>query len=150
LSRLQLLIESDLDDVCLVAVAINGICLHLGLDKIQASNVELCVVEAVTNAIKHAYHGKPGQTISVVVSPHIQRLDIEVCDDGRPMPPIAIARLQQGISKLDIAEIDKSLLAENGRGLQIIHDVMDTVTYKRENDQNRLLLTKHIYPTSDS
>jgi serine/threonine-protein kinase RsbW len=150
LSRLQLLIESDLDDVCLVAAAINGICLYLGLDKIQASNVELCVVEAVTNAIKHAYQGEPGQTVSVVVSPHIQRLDIEVCDNGRPMPPMAIARLQQGTSKLDVKEVDESLLAESGRGLQIIHDVMDTVVYKRENDQNRLSFTKRIYPTSDS
>jgi serine/threonine-protein kinase RsbW len=150
LSGLQLLIESDLNNVCLVGVAINRICLHLGLDDVQASNVELCIVEAVTNVIKHAYHGKPGEIVSVAVSSHIGHVDIEVRDQGIHMPSAAVAILQHGTSEMDLPGIDKSLLAESGRGLQIIHDIMNLVTYKREGNHNLLSLKKYIYPLCDS
>jgi hypothetical protein len=48
-SSLKLSIDSDLGDVSLVAVAVNSICIYLGLNRIEASQVALCTVEAVTN-----------------------------------------------------------------------------------------------------
>ena len=54
MSRLRLTINSDLNDVYLVGLTVNRICEHLRMDSVQAYEVELCAVEAVTNAIRHA------------------------------------------------------------------------------------------------
>jgi serine/threonine-protein kinase RsbW len=139
-SRLRLSIDSNLADVCLIAVAISSACTYLGLDTITASQVELCIVEAVTNAIQHAYHGQPGQVVSVVVSSEIDFLHLEVIDNGTPMSAKDLDRLLQGSDVFHVHDIDQ--LAESGRGLQIIHDLMDDVAYVSEDSFNRLHLTK--------
>ena len=146
MSHLELVIESDLANISLIAVAMNSICIHVGLNAVQASNVELCIVEAITNAIKHAYHGEPERTISVIVSPYHHRLDIEVRDGGVAMLPCHAARLMHGSSGDNIEKIDRLSLPESGRGLQIIRDVMDEVVYVRKDNQNHLLLTKYLQP----
>jgi serine/threonine-protein kinase RsbW len=140
-SRVCLIIDSNLGDVSLAAVAVNRICVHLGLDEIQAREVELCIAEAATNTIRHAYHGLAGETVSIAVSTETDRLHIEVCDTGSPIPAEQVERLIRGA---DIVEIDRASLLESGRGLQIIHDLMDEVAYTREGNLNRLQLTKHI------
>jgi serine/threonine-protein kinase RsbW len=144
MSALRLTIDSNLSDVSLVAVAINQICVHIGMDEIQASQVELCIAEAATNAIRHAYHGQRGQTVSIAVSTEVDRLQIEVCDCGTPMPPEQIDRLIHGAEIVEVDGADKALLEEGGRGLQIIHNLMDEVSYIRDQSLNRMRLTKYI------
>jgi serine/threonine-protein kinase RsbW len=144
MSVLRLTIDSNLSDVSLIAVAINQICIHIGMNEIQASQVELCIAEAATNAIRHAYHGQRGQTVSVAVSTEVDRLQIEVCDSGTPMPAEQIDRLIHGAEIVEVDGTDRALLKEGGRGLQIIHNLMDEVTYIREESLNRMQLTKYI------
>lgn len=144
MSRLCLTIDSNLGDVSLAAVAVNRMCVHLGLGEIQAREVELCIAEAATNTIRHAYHGQAGETVSIAVSTEIDRLHIEVCDTGTPIPAEQVERLIRGANIVEIDEIDRASLLEGGRGLQIIHDLMDEVAYTREGNLNRLQLTKRI------
>jgi serine/threonine-protein kinase RsbW len=141
-SRLKLSIDSNLADVSLVAAAVSSACSYLGLDTVSASQVELCVVEAVTNAIQHAYHGQPGQVVSVVVSSELDLLHLEVIDNGTPMSANNLERLLQGTDVFQVHDIDR--LAESGRGLQIIHDLMDGIAYSSEESVNRLHLTKRV------
>jgi serine/threonine-protein kinase RsbW len=141
-SRLRLSIDSNLADVSLVAVAVSSACTYLGLDTASASQVELCIVEAVTNAIQHAYHGKPGQVVSVVISSEVDLLQLEVIDNGTPMSSKNLEHLLQGTDIFQVHDIDRASLVESGRGLQIIHDLMDDVAYTSENSFNRLQLTK--------
>jgi serine/threonine-protein kinase RsbW len=144
MSALRLTIDSNLSDVSLVAVAINQICVHIGMDERQASEVELCIAEAATNAIRHAYHGQRGQTVSIAVSTDVDRLQIEICDWGTPMPPEQIDRLIHGAEIVERDGTDRALLEEGGRGLQIIHNLMDEVSYIRDQSLNRMQLTKFI------
>lgn len=146
MSGLRLFIESNLSDVSLAAVAVNKICVHLGLDEIQAHQVELCVAEAVTNAIRHAYHGETGQTISIAVSTGTDQLHIEVSDSGSPMSAECVEQLTRNPKVIEFEGIDRASLPEGGRGLQIIHDLMDEVAYIRDDNLNRLQLTKRIPP----
>jgi serine/threonine-protein kinase RsbW len=141
-SRLTLSIDSNLADVSLVAVAVSSACIYLGLDTVSASQVELCIVEAVTNAIQHAYHGQPGQEVSVVLSSEFDLLHLEVIDNGTPMSAKNVELLVQGSDVFQVQEADRASLAESGRGLQIIHDLMDNVAYISEESFNRLQLTK--------
>jgi serine/threonine-protein kinase RsbW len=142
--RLTLTINSDLGDVSLIAVAVNSVCLFLGLDGVNASQVELCTVEAVTNAIQHAYHGQSGHTVSVVVSDEKDQLQLEVVDSGTPISAGQVERFLQGTDLFQTQDTDRASLAERGRGLQIIHDLMDAVGYTSAGRVNRLQLTKRI------
>jgi serine/threonine-protein kinase RsbW len=144
MAALRLTIDSNLSDVSLVAVAINQICVHIGMDEIQASQVELCIAEALTNAIRHAYHGQRGQTVSIAVSTDVDRLQIEVCDWGTPMPDEQIDRLVHGAEIGEVDGAERASLKEGGRGLQIIHKLMDEVTYIKDESRNRMQLTKYL------
>ncbi len=142
--RLTLGIDSDLGDVSILAVAVNSVCIYLGMDKTDASLVELCAVEAVTNAIQHAYHGQPGHAVSVVITSEIDRLELEIVDSGTPMPDEQVGRLLHGANVFETFDTRRDLLAESGRGLQIIHDLMDAVVYTPGATYNRLRLTRLI------
>jgi serine/threonine-protein kinase RsbW len=142
--RLKLTIDSDLGNVSLVAVAVKSVCTYLGLERNVGSQVELCAVEAVTNAIQHAYHGQPGRFVSVIITNVSDQLCLEVVDSGTPMPPEYIQRLLHGSDVFQIHDTERASLAESGRGLQIMHDLMDTVAYTPEGNCNRLQLTKRI------
>ena len=69
MSHIRLEIDSDLSSVCLMAMAVNKICAFYGMNELEAYKVELCVSEAATNAIVHAYEGRPGYPVSLLVSP---------------------------------------------------------------------------------
>jgi serine/threonine-protein kinase RsbW len=143
-NRLKLSIDSDLGNVSLVAAAVRSVCICLGLDRVAANQVELCTVEAVTNVIQHAYHGQPGHVVSVIVTIEIDQLRLEVVDSGTPMPVEYRERLLHGSDVFQIYDTERASLAESGRGLQIMHDLMDAVAYTLEGGFNRLQLTKHI------
>jgi serine/threonine-protein kinase RsbW len=140
--RVQLVIDSELADVSLVAVAVNGICVHSGFDHIGASQIELCTAEAITNAIRHAYHGQRGLTVSVVVSVYTNHIQVDVCDNGKPMSSDQIERFVGGTEVAEVGRVNLASIPEGGRGLQIMRDLMDTVAYIREGDVNRLQMTK--------
>ena len=52
---IKLAVESDLENVPLIGLAAQSICRDAGLSELETYHVELCVIEAVTNSIRHAY-----------------------------------------------------------------------------------------------
>ena len=150
MSQLCLSIDSDLANMSIVAVAVNRICQYAGFDNIGAYQVELCVTEAMTNAILHAYHGERGHTVLVRIEVDSDRMLLEIRDNGTPMPSDQVERLIAGSKQPDPDDADPASIKEGGRGLQIMHDLMDEVGYFREDAANRLLLMKRIrVATSD-
>ena len=147
---LSFAIESDLCNVSLVAVAVNRICRQLGLDELSAAQVELCIAEAATNAIRHAYHDEPGHTVAIALAADQDQLHIEVSDSGTPMPVEQVQKLLHGSPVVDFEITDRSCLPEGGRGLQIIHDVMDEVSYVRLAKLNRLKMRKRLRSSPDA
>jgi serine/threonine-protein kinase RsbW len=141
LRSLELAIESDLRNVTLMAVAINRVCLELGLDALRAGQIELCIAEAATNAIRHAYHGKPGHIVAVRLSTLRDELLVEVRDTGTPMPAEHQQTLLSGPKPSDAQLADRRSLPEGGRGLQIIYQLMDRVSYVSEERHNRLIMS---------
>ena len=138
-------IDSELSNVSLIAIAVNKICRHLGLDEASASELELCITEAATNSIQHAYHGEPGHTVAIELTVLPDQLRIEVSDHGTPMPAEQVHQLQEG--NLEFQPDAPSLLAEGGRGLRIIRRLMDEVSYSRVGKNNRLIMIKHLMMT---
>jgi anti-sigma regulatory factor (Ser/Thr protein kinase) len=139
--EIRLVIDSDLKNVSLVGRAINALCPLIARSRISASEIELCVVEAVNNCIEHAYGKEKGHEIEVCFTLHQDRLVIDVYDTGKSMD---LKRLNQtDLSALEMDSDQINTIAEKGRGLAIIKEIMDVVAYETENGKNCLSLTKN-------
>ncbi|MGH7788474.1 MAG: ATP-binding protein [Candidatus Binatia bacterium] len=131
---ITLRIDSRLEDVWLIGLAVRAVCSALPLDEETTGAVELCVVEAVNNAIEHAYGEAPGQPVEVEASLAADTLRLAVRDRGRSMPwPAPPAAAPDGLN-------------EGGRGLFIMRELMDDVDYATVDGWNVLTLTKHLTP----
>ncbi len=139
LRAIRMVIESELSNVSLMAVAVNRICSQLGMDPVLCFQMELCVTEAATNSIRHAYGGRSGHEVSLLISLEPERLNLECSDTGTPMGPEQVERLIRGC---DHCNHQESQLPEGGRGLQIMHDLMDQICYLQDGPVNRLQMSK--------
>lgn len=144
MNRLTLEIESSLANVSLMAVAINAIGAYAGLSREKTNLVELALVEAVTNSIVHAYHGQPNHRVAVVIACDHQHLRFDLIDSGDPMHLDQVKRLTEGSRFAEAESLDLSSISEGGRGLEIIHQIMDEISYKREGGRNHLTLTSYL------
>ena len=142
LNQLRLTIDSDLKDVFLVGLTVNKICEHMQMGTIESSEVELCAVEGVTNAILHAYRKHTGNEVSVTLLIRHNRLEIEISDKGEAMTPAQQSRLNWGSDALDFDPNERAALPEGGMGLQIMHEFMDEVSYRSEGEVNSLKLIR--------
>jgi len=132
------LVDSKLKNVSLAGVAVRGICSYLSLGDVDAYYLELCVVEAVNNAIKHAYDNEEGHVVEVDITYSSEEIVLDISDRGKSMS-LYDATLP------DYDPEDLKALPEHGLGLYIINTVMDTVTYTSEGDRNTLRMKKKLY-----
>ena len=139
MQKIQMRIDSRLEDIALIGVASRALALHAGLDDRQAFEVELCVVAAVTHSVEHGYRCEPGHVVEVEVRITPSHLEFEVRDEGRgldeaapelePEPPGAEPEVP-------------SELADRGRGAFLIDQLMDRVAYKPERRGLTLTMSK--------
>ncbi len=144
MERVTLAIKSELRDVSLVGVSVNAICCHAGMDKQRADQVELSLVEALTNVIRHGYHRQSQHQISLVVTHLDGVVEFDLYDSGTPMTDSHAKRLVQGADTPDSKQFDLTAVMETGRGLDIIHRTMDRIAYAREGSLNHLHLAKRL------
>ena len=100
-----------------------------GFPEKTVGEVVLAVDEAITNAIRHSYEGKPG-VIEVVLSDFPDRAEILIEDfgkkfDPRTLPPPTLPPTKGG-----------------GLGRFLIKKFMDEVNYEETSNGNRHLLIK--------
>jgi anti-sigma regulatory factor (Ser/Thr protein kinase) len=100
------------------------------------------VVEAVNNCIEHAYEKEKGHEIEVLFRLYQDRLVIVICDMGKSMEQNCLAQAGRSALETDPDHIDT--IAEQGRGLAIIKEIMDVVDYETKDGKNCLSLTKFI------
>jgi serine/threonine-protein kinase RsbW len=122
-------------------MAVNKICSFYGMDETAAYQLEVCASEAVTNAIEHAYDGRPGYEVSLMVSIENGNMTLACADTGRSMGQEQIERVTFGRRSKDQVNNE---LREGGRGLEIIHQVMDEIRYTSEGPLNCLKMTKRL------
>jgi serine/threonine-protein kinase RsbW len=142
LRKVKLIIESDLDDVPLVGIAVNRFCSYAAFSETDAFNIELCVIEAVTNSIKHAYGGKSGHEVTVIFTLSDNEAVFKICDKGKPMDTERLKKADLAASHVENQHI--SSIADCGRGLGIMKEIMDGVEYQPGKERNCLILKKYI------
>ncbi len=124
-------IESLLERVSLVGIAISALCREHRMDDTACFQMETCVVEAVNNAIIHAYENKAGNNVHIEWLMQDKQLTITISDTGKTM-------IQPIPEKLVAAE------SESGRGWFIMQQWTDSVRYTSIDGVNTTLLEKLI------
>jgi serine/threonine-protein kinase RsbW len=100
--------------------------------------VEMCLMEALNNVIKHAYHGEQNHKIDVNVCIDSSLMEIQIIDEGDPRESFVIKELD-----FDPNDIDN--LPEGGMGLFIIKQLMDELDYYTLNGKNYFTLRKFLF-----
>jgi serine/threonine-protein kinase RsbW len=129
-------IDSRLENIGLVGSAVQTLSSNLGFSKVEAHRIQLCIVEAVTNIVKHAYGTEAGHEIGVEVSIQPDRISFRITDTGEAIKSLSPTPLQ-----FDPA--DRASLPERGMGLHIIHKLMDEVEYHTADGINILTMHKN-------
>lgn len=97
--------------------------------------VELAVVEALNNVIKHSYGNQPGHRVEVDLEALSDRLVFTILNWGIPFS-------QKNRAELKSDPTESATLSEGGMGLFIIDQVMDKVEYLVMEGANVHILTK--------
>ncbi|HLL02815.1 MAG TPA: ATP-binding protein [Myxococcaceae bacterium] len=138
--QLRLSFDSRLENVALAGRALHGIAHEVGLSVAACDGLELCVVEAVTNSIVHAYGGAPEHEVRLHVTVSDEVLEVQVIDRGTPMAPGRLERAEPAVLQ------KPALLAESGRGLLLMRQLMDGLEYTTDASGNTLKMTLRLGP----
>ena len=133
-------LESRLDAVAPVSEAVREFALSV-LGEEGAQDLELAVVEAVTNVIKHGY-GPEGGRIRVEADAEAEGVTIRILDQGRAIPPEALGGAGPGRFDFDPENLDG--VPAGGMGLSLISMLMDEVSYDSRDGQNVLRLVRRV------
>lgn len=136
-SPVAIALDSRLDEVRRGAAAVREVCNQMGLADDDAYRTETAVVEALNNAILHAYGSQSGNEVRLSIALEHSDLVVEVSDSGRTMPA----------PPADAAEVDPADwhdLTEQGRGWGIMSAWMDEVRYFQRGRSNVLQLRKRL------
>ena len=102
-----------------------------GWEKKAADEILLAVDEALTNIIRHAYQGKPGQ-MTVFVAAFGDKIEIILEDRGKKFDPTQVPSPELPRHK------------PGGLGIHFIRTIMDQMIYDGQDPTgNRLRLVKH-------
>jgi serine/threonine-protein kinase RsbW len=106
-----------------------------GVDDLQtvAYGIQLAAHEICVNIVEHAYTGYAEGRIKIglMIVSQPRRFVVELADNGRPYDPSTLAPLQDD-------------LQNRGRGLLLVHKLMDEVLYQRLPDGNHWRLVKQL------
>jgi serine/threonine-protein kinase RsbW len=130
--------ESRLENVSLVGVAIKAICESIPLAEALSRNIELSVVEGVTNVIKHAYGLQQGNNVEITVLVFGDRITIKISDTGKGMDP----QRYNVCREIDFEPGDSKTLPVSGMGLHIMQSIMDEMYYETTSGKNTMTLVK--------
>jgi serine/threonine-protein kinase RsbW len=141
---LKLQLHSDPKLLCVVRGALERLTEVLGFSASDCRSITRAVDEALTNIIRHCYHGRLDQPIEVSCKRLPRRasssegLEILLSDRGPAIDP----------AKLRGRRLDE--IKPGGLGLHFIRQSMDTVEYQREGGTNRFRMVKYFQHSSES
>ena len=130
---IHLSVEADFPSVRLLAAACHGVLAEWGLPPDRRSLLELAVVEAATNVVRHAYGGRGGR-VEVELAREGSGIALSVLDSGTSFDPTRVPPPREPDPR------DPSTWPEGGMGLPIIRAACDELLYRSENGRNRLTL----------
>jgi len=126
-------IPSEDRHIYLLDMVLSYIIKEMGFDEETSENVNLAIIEAGTNAIKHGNGNDPGKLVHFRFCISADKLTVFVKDSGHGF---------------DLENVGDPLSPENfmkpcGRGIFLMKALMDEVEYKCENSGTEVRLVKY-------
>jgi serine/threonine-protein kinase RsbW len=135
----QIQIDCDLGAIRKTSEWLRTICKDIDADCL--AELDLAVVEAVTNIVKHSGIVNQTEKFSLQVSRNNNIIEVVITDSGKPISPSA---LDFSETVLDFDPQDVANLPTSGLGLAIIREVTDGFEYQTHNCINTMRLIKRI------
>lgn len=117
----KLILKSTPREISRVEPFLKKVNRFIQFDEIQFHNLLVATTEAVNNSITHGNLRDPEKLVEINVAATSATIEIHVLDEGKGI------NLKNIPDPLD----EKNLLRENGRGIFIIQQFMDSVKFKR-------------------
>lgn len=96
---------------------------QLGFAEEKVADVVLAVDEACTNAIRHSYEGRTGETLELELRSNSAWIEVFIEDKGLPAPP-------EKLGARDLKPLSLDDLQPHGLGVQLIRMVFDEVIFE--------------------
>jgi serine/threonine-protein kinase RsbW len=138
---LRMELRSNPEMLSVVRGALTRLTERLGFPDPECRAVVRAVDEALTNIIRHAYHGQTGRPIEASFR------SIQVQRGGAQKTALEIVLEDQG-ARVDRARLRERPLEEvrpGGLGLHFIRQSMDTVEFRHRKGKNQLRLVKFLH-----
>ena len=118
----EFLASSDLAVVQKTSAKILAFLKPLALSDVCRFDIRLCLEEAMINAIKHGNHFDKNTKVHLIVEYDRKSVCVTVKDQGRGFDPIELPDCTKR----------SNLWKCRGRGIYLIHQLMDEVKYNRK------------------
>ena len=129
-------LTNDVMEVPRLTDFINDVCQSLGIEEILTMQLTLAVEEATVNVMNYGYEPGTVGTVDLDAEAGNGELKIIISDSGVAFDPT------------QKAEADITLTAEErpigGLGIFLVRQIMDDVSYRRQDGRNILTLTKKL------
>lgn len=132
-----ILLDCDIGEIRRAAEWLRAGC--RGIDPICLGELELAVVEAVTNVVKHGDLTGKRKAIELELKRLVDEIEVTIKDKGRPIPEAALFTAQ---SALEFNPDDVLHLPTDGIGLAIIREATDRFAYESSDGTNIMKLGK--------
>ena len=134
--RHSLTLRNDRAEVARVITWVDELAVTLALPSETTHALQLCLDEAVTNIVSHAFEPDTAHDVHIALWRDDTVLHAEVTDDGRPFDPL-VYEPPPAPKDLQSAQI-------GGLGIRLMRGFADQITYQRSGPMNRLLLSFRI------
>ncbi len=135
---ITLRLDSRLENISLAGCAVRAVAGEVGFEREECERLELCVVEALTNVIQHAYQGEAGHPVTLFIRITGEELEMRVHDEGLPMHDGLLERPEPD----EVTAVEA--LVESGRGLFLMRRIADRIDYRHGPEGNTLVLVRHL------
>jgi len=134
-------IGSELVQIQLVRVAMSAVLKHLGVIEADIHSMELAVSEIVNNSLEHGYLGAADGTVEIHLRFSGTLVQVDVIDSAPPFPEKELYRLEG--DPIPIEDVDENW-SMRGHGIQIVRQIVDSLTLRTELNRNCMTLKKQI------
>ena len=131
---LEISLANELREIARAAAQIDGFCAARGLQHV-AYAVNLVIDEILTNTISYGYEDDERHQIEIIVRVEAEALVVVIVDDSMPFD-LALAPERDLEASLEDTPL-------GGLGLFLVHRMMDSVEYRREEGCNVVTLVKN-------
>jgi serine/threonine-protein kinase RsbW len=126
---IQFSLPGSLDYIASAAAQLTEMLVRFGIVTIEEINIRIAIVEALTNAIEHGNGFDPARQVKVEAKFSETKAEIKITDQGKGF----------NHRKLPNPTAPENLYKPRGRGIYMMHRLMDEVHFNRKGNTVRMV-----------